>query len=288
MGSRLLLEGVPALEARGVSKTYDRVRYVLQDVDVRVHPGEVVVLMGRSGSGKTTLLNILAGLETPTDGTVLVGGEDMASLDEEERTQLRREEVGVVFQRFHLIPELNLLENVELPMKLAGRDRAKERARELLEFFGLEDHANAYPATLSGGETQRAAIARGLGNEPAVVLADEPTANLDEDNALNALDALRSVAEELGTAVLIATHDPLGEKAGDRVLNLVDGEIDPETSTVDPRTSPDQAGSGRGQPESSGDVDPRYGQFEPVDPEEIPEVEAEAVAGQGPEDDEED
>lgn len=235
-----LVSLVPALEARGISKTYDKVRYVLDDVDVAVDPGEVTVLMGRSGSGKTTLLNILAGLETPTDGQVLVDGVDMATLDEDERTRLRRNEVGVVFQRFHLIPELTVVENVELPMKLAGRDDVRKRARSLLSFFGLDDHEDAYPATLSGGETQRAAIARALGNEPAVVLADEPTANLDEDNATNALGALRRVAKRLDTAVLIATHDPLGEKAGDRVLNLVDGRI--------ARSGDDRRASGRADP----------------------------------------
>lgn len=216
---------VPALEARGVSKTYDRVRYVLQGIHLTVDPGDVTVLMGRSGSGKTTLLNILAGLETPTEGTVHVDGQDMARLDEDQRTRLRRDAIGVVFQRFHLIPELTLLENVRLPMQLAKRDNATQRAQKLLTFFGLDTHADAYPSTLSGGETQRAAIARALGNEPAVILADEPTANLDEANAKNALNALRRVAEETNTAVLIATHDPLAEDAGDKTLNLVDGRL---------------------------------------------------------------
>ncbi len=226
---------MPAIEARGISKTYDKVRWVLEDVDLEVQPGEVVVLMGRSGSGKTTLLNVLSGLETPSQGEVLVDGETMSSRDEAERTELRREEVGVVFQRFHLIPELTVQENVELPMKLAGRDDAGQRATKLLRFFDMHGHADAYPATLSGGETQRAAIARGLGNEPAVVLADEPTANLDEDNAKNALSALRQVADKLETAVLIATHDPLGKRVGHRVLDLADGRIvdDAEAESVE-------------------------------------------------------
>lgn len=217
--------GVPALEAEHVSKTYDRVRWVLEDVSLTVEPGELVVLMGRSGSGKTTLLNMMAGLETPTEGSIRVDGTDLSTLEETERTRIRREEIGIVFQRFHLLPELTVQENVALPMRLADRADADERAAELLEFFGLGSHLDAFPATLSGGETQRAALARALGNEPAIVLADEPTASLDEDNALNALDALRRVVEELNTAVLAATHDPITEDAGDRVVDLVDGRI---------------------------------------------------------------
>lgn len=236
---------VPAIEARGISKTYDKMRWVLEDVDLEVHPGEVVTLMGRSGSGKTTLLNILAGLDTPTEGQVLVDGRQMANRDEAERTQLRREEVGVVFQRFHLIPELTVQENVELPMRLAGRNGREERAQDLLRFFGMHGLADAYPSTLSGGETQRAAIARSLGNQPSVVIADEPTANLDEGNAKNALSALRQVAEKLDTAVLIATHDPLGKQAGDRVLDLVDGQIARE---ADEMTEFAEASEAQGQP----------------------------------------
>jgi putative ABC transport system ATP-binding protein len=300
-----VVSDVPALEARGVSKTYDRVEHVLEAVDLAVDPGEVVVVMGRSGSGKTTLLNILAGLETPTEGRVFVGEEEMTALEEEQRTRLRRREVGVVFQRFHLIPELSVLENARLPMKLAGRSDATERALELLGFFGLDHRTDAYPATLSGGETQRAAIARALGNEPAVVLADEPTANLDEGNARTALDALREVAEELGTAVVVATHDPLGAEAGDRVLDLVDGQLERDG----PGPSKRAPGGEPGEDDEAGDVGPQAmarpgerassaepsegeepdrspdegqgptppGEPEALDEEDIPEVQAEAL-----------
>lgn len=228
MAPHLLLETVPALRAENLSKTYDRVRWVLEDIDLAVQSGELVVLMGRSGSGKTTLLNLLAGLEEPTQGHVYVGGRDLADLTAEDRTRVRREDVGVVFQRFHLLPELTVRENVALPMRLAGRDRAAERAVQLLEFFGLGGHTDAFPSTLSGGETQRAALARALGNEPEVLLADEPTASLDEDNARNALNALRRVVDDLGTAVLAATHDPMTQAEGDRVLHLVDGRLEGE------------------------------------------------------------
>lgn len=216
---------MPALVAEQVRKTYDRVDDVLSGIDLTVEPGELVVLMGRSGSGKTTLLNLLAGLEEPTEGRILVDGTDLAGLDEDARTQIRRERIGIVFQRFHLLPELTVRENVALPMRLAGRDDADERADELLTFFGLDHRLDAFPATLSGGENQRAALARALGNEPEIVLADEPTASLDEGNAKNALAALRRVVEELDTAVLAATHDPMTEEAGDRVIHLSDGRL---------------------------------------------------------------
>ncbi len=216
---------VAAVQADGISKTFDQVRWVLDDVSLIVDPGEVVVLMGRSGSGKTTLLNILAGIEEPTRGRVLIGGIHMSELDPEQRTQARLEELGIVFQRFHLIPELTLRENIELPMKLAGRADVHDRAGMLIETFGLGHLEEAFPATLSGGETQRAAIARGMANQPRALLADEPTANLDEGNARNALDALRQVADELGTGVLVATHDPITDEIGDRTMYLVDGRI---------------------------------------------------------------
>lgn len=214
-----------AIQAQGVTKTYDRVTKVLKGIDLTAQPGEIVVMIGRSGSGKTTLLNILAGLEKPSEGKVLVDGLDLSGLSEEARRELRLREIGIVFQRFHLMPELTVEENVALPMKLADRETPHKRARELLGFFGLDHRVDAFPATLSGGETQRAAIARALGNEPEVILADEPTANLDEANARNALDALKQVAEELGTAVVIASHDPMCEQVADRLLKLKDGRF---------------------------------------------------------------
>lgn len=214
-----------AIQAQGVTKTYDRVTKVLKGIDLAAQPGEIVVMIGRSGSGKTTLLNILAGLEKPSEGKVLVDGLDLSGLNEEARRELRLREVGIVFQRFHLMPELTVEENVALPMKLADRETPHERARELLGFFGLDHRVDAFPATLSGGETQRAAIARALGNEPEVILADEPTANLDEANARNALEALEQVAEELGTAVVVASHDPMCEQVADRLLKLKDGRF---------------------------------------------------------------
>jgi putative ABC transport system ATP-binding protein len=214
---------VAAIRAVDVEKSYDRVHSVLQGIGLAAEPGEIVAVIGRSGSGKTTLLNVLAGIERPTSGRVVVQGTDLSSMSEEQRRKVRLHQIGVVFQRFHLIPELSVAENVALPMELAEREDAEERARELLGFFGLGHRTKAFPSTLSGGETQRAAIARALGNEPGVILADEPTANLDEDNARNALSALEQVADELDTAVVMASHDPMCEDGADRVLRLKDG-----------------------------------------------------------------
>lgn len=216
---------VAAVELQGVWKAYDRVRHVLQDASLLVDSGTLVVLMGRSGSGKTTLLNLVAGLDRPSRGRVLLEGTDVNALDEHARTDLRLRRIGIVFQKFHLIPELTVDENVRLPMTLARRSDAAQRTGRLLAFFGLASQQDAFPATLSGGEAQRAALARALANEPAVVLADEPTANLDDENAENALAALRRVAQELGTAVLVASHDPQVREIGDRVLELRGGRL---------------------------------------------------------------
>lgn len=222
-----------AIRAVDVEKTYDRIHHVLEGIDLAADPGEIVVVIGRSGSGKTTMLNVLAGIERPTEGQVLLSGTDLSSMEEDERRLVRLHDIGIVFQRFHLIPELTVQENVELPMELAEREGAEERAAELLDFFGLDHRRQAFPSTLSGGETQRAAIARALANEPDVILADEPTANLDEDNARNALAALEQVAEEIGTAIVVASHDPMCEEVADRVLRLKDGRFAEETITAE-------------------------------------------------------
>lgn len=249
-----------AVEADHVWKTFDRVRYVLEDVSVVVEPGEFVVLMGPSGSGKSTLVNLLAGLDHPTRGRLLVDEVDIAGLSEDQRTEARLRHIGLVFQRFHLIPELTLEENVMLPMTFARRPDARARVGDLLGFFGLPAQAAAYPSTLSGGETQRGAIARALANEPTILLADEPTANLDDENAHTALTELRRVADELGTAVLVATHDALAKRFADRVVVLEGGRVSAEDrvrTSFGPgasrglRPRPGPRSSGRGGPRSS-------------------------------------
>jgi putative ABC transport system ATP-binding protein len=199
---------------------------VLRGVDLDVQPGELVALIGRSGSGKSTLLNVIAGLEPPDGGTVRVEGVDLGRLDDGRRTVFRRDRIGIVFQAFNLIPVLSALDNVALPARLAGAGaEAVRRARELLERVGLEARADAFPDELSGGEQQRVATARALVNRPAVVLADEPTGNLDAESAERTLALLAGLAGEDGRTVLLATHDPAAAARAGRVLALEDGRV---------------------------------------------------------------
>jgi putative ABC transport system ATP-binding protein len=199
---------------------------VLRGVDLDVARGELVALIGRSGSGKSTLLNVIAGLEPPDGGTVRVEGVDLGRLDDGRRTVFRRDRIGIVFQAFNLIPVLSALDNVALPARLAGAGaEAVRRARELLERVGLEARADAFPDELSGGEQQRVATARALVNRPAVVLADEPTGNLDAESAERTLALLAGLAGEDGRTVLLATHDPAAAARAGRVLALEDGRV---------------------------------------------------------------
>jgi putative ABC transport system ATP-binding protein len=199
---------------------------VLRGVDLDVQPGELVALIGRSGSGKSTLLNVIAGLEPPDGGTVRVEGVDLGRLDDGRRTVFRRDRIGIVFQAFNLIPVLSALDNVALPARLAGAGaEAVRRARELLERVSLEGRADAFPDELSGGEQQRVATARALVNRPAVVLADEPTGNLDAESAERTLALLAGLAGEDGRTVLLATHDPAAAARAGRVLALEDGRV---------------------------------------------------------------
>jgi putative ABC transport system ATP-binding protein len=199
---------------------------VLRGVDLDVEPGELVALIGRSGSGKSTLLNVIAGLEPPDGGTVRVEGVDLGRLDDRRRTVFRRDRIGIVFQAFNLIPVLSALDNVALPARLAGAGaEAVRRARELLGRVGLEGRADAFPDELSGGEQQRVATARALVNRPAVVLADEPTGNLDAESAERTLALLAGLAGEGGRTVLLATHDPAAAARAGRVLALQDGRV---------------------------------------------------------------
>lgn len=196
----------------------------LDAVSLAVDAGEVVGIEGPSGSGKSTLLHVLAGLATPTEGTVEIGGTDLATLSRRRRTRFRREHVGMVFQRFHLLPALTARENVAVPLLGGGtpRGRRRERARELLDAVGLADRRDHRPGSLSGGERQRVAIARALATDPAVVIADEPTGELDRETGERVLDLLTEISDD--RAVVIASHDANALDRTDRIVRLLDGK----------------------------------------------------------------
>jgi ABC-type lipoprotein export system ATPase subunit len=220
--------GSPVVRARGLVKTYGEGRgavRVLDGADLDVERGELVAVVGRSGSGKSTLLHLLGALDRADAGTLEVAGERLERLSESALTAVRRHDVGFVFQSFHLLPELSGVENVLLPARLA-RDglEAAPRARDLLERLGLAPVARRLPTTLSGGERQRLAIARALVNDPSLVLADEPTGNLDDESGAAVLDLLRRVAAG-ERAVVLVTHDRAATALADRVLTLRDGRL---------------------------------------------------------------
>ena len=223
-------EDLPAaLECRQLSKTYGN-RSVLRALDFRLAAGEYVAIMGESGVGKSTLLNLIAGLDMPDSGTLLIAGQVIDALDDETATRLRREKLGFVFQAFHLLPHLNLLQNVALPLRLNGLpDR---RAREMLAAVGLQGREQDFPRQLSGGEMQRVAIARALVHRPRLLLADEPTGNLDPDIAADILQLLKREIRDSHAAAVIVTHSPAAAASADRILVLErDGLRDATAST---------------------------------------------------------
>ncbi|WP_324661571.1 ABC transporter ATP-binding protein [Haloarcula sediminis] len=218
----------PSLALADVTKRYESgggdTVTALSDVDFAVAGGEVVAVIGPSGSGKSTMLNILGLLDEPTAGSVELRGETTAGLSAAERTDARRESLGFVFQDFHLLPTLSALENVRLPTAFLPGD-ATDRARELLELVGLGDRLDHTPDELSGGQKQRVAIARALINEPDVLLADEPTGNLDRDTGTDILEEVRRITDEAGVGVVAVTHDDLVTDYADRTVELVDGVL---------------------------------------------------------------
>jgi len=223
--------GPPLLEARDVSRSYrlgEAVVPAVRSVSLAIRPGEFVALQGPSGSGKTTLLNLLGLLDRPDSGAVYLEGRHAESLSENERSDLRRDRFGFVFQTFNLIPVLSAEENVSYPLAIAGKPGAerRERAQELLRGVGLADKMAVRPDLLSGGQRQRVAIARALANEPAVVFADEPTANLDSHTAEEILDLMRGFNESRGVAFLFATHDPRVVSRARRIVRLHDGAVE--------------------------------------------------------------
>jgi putative ABC transport system ATP-binding protein len=228
---------VPALELRGVRKTYEAetapVR-ALRGVDLTVGAGEFVALMGPSGCGKSTLLHVAAGLDRPDDGSVRLAGIEVADLSESPLAKVRRQHVGLVFQFFHLLEGMTVLENVVLAALIAGSSRrqAEGRGHQLLDLLGLLDKASASPATLSGGQRQRLAIARALANEPTLLLADEPTGALDSDGAAEVLDLFRRLHER-GQSILMVTHNPDVAVGAQRVVHMRDGHVVAELAHVE-------------------------------------------------------
>jgi putative ABC transport system ATP-binding protein len=220
------------VEIENLSKLYqegDMQRIVLDQVHLTFAPGEFVVLLGHSGSGKSTLLNLISGIDQPTSGTIRVNGQAITELDERSRTLIRRDQIGFVFQFFNLIPTLTVLENVTLPQELAGCSfqQAQQTAKQLLQLVGLADRLDTYPDKLSGGQQQRVAIARALAHDPSLILADEPTGNLDEETGQRVLELLLNLTRKAGRTLVMATHNPDIARLADRVLRVQDGHLTP-------------------------------------------------------------
>ncbi len=208
----------------------------LNGVSLQVKRGELLGIIGPSGSGKSTLLGLIGGLDSPTTGQVFIDGTDITRLNERKLTRIRNEKIGFVFQSFNLIPTLSALENVALPIQFSSKRifNPTKRAKELLDMLGLADRMKNRPSQLSGGQQQRVAIARALANNPALLLGDEPTGNLDPTSGEVVMDAFRAVQKELNTTIIIVTHDMEIASEMERIITLVDGEI---ASDVDPRTT---------------------------------------------------
>jgi putative ABC transport system ATP-binding protein len=216
------------IELRGVSKTVPSgggSLTILHPLDLTIDAGRVVAITGPSGSGKSTLLGLLAGLDAPSSGSVILDGIDITALDEDSLARLRGTRIGFVFQFFHLLPSLTALENVLVPMEIAGVPQAAARAKSLLDEVGLQDRAHHYPSQLSGGEQQRVAIARALANNPPILLADEPTGNLDSATGHSVIELLLAVNRTRKTTLVLVTHDPELAAVADLAIALRDGRV---------------------------------------------------------------
>jgi putative ABC transport system ATP-binding protein len=227
---------------RGVSKTVPSgsgTLTILHPLDLVVPAGQVMAITGPSGSGKSTLLGLIAGLDSPSTGAIAIEGTDITSLDEDGLARLRGRRIGFVFQFFHLLPSLTALENVLIPMEIAGVSGARARAAALLQEVGLSERGHHYPSQLSGGEQQRVAIARALANDPPLLLADEPTGNLDSGTGRHIIDLLLSINRSRGTTLVLVTHDPELAAVADTAIALRDGHV--VSRTVKQETEPARA-----------------------------------------------
>jgi putative ABC transport system ATP-binding protein len=233
-------EEMYVLETRDLRKSFgegETAVAALRGVNIGVQSGEMLAIMGRSGSGKSTLLTLLGGVDVPSSGQVLLEGHDLASMDDDDRTLIRRRRIGFVFQAFNLLPILTAEENIALPLELDGVSsrEARERALKMLELVGLEARREHLPGKMSGGEQQRVAIARALAIEPAILLADEPTGNLDSANSKRITQALRELVDHHGQTIVMVTHDSAVAEQADRVVHLLDGQVErEETNRVVP------------------------------------------------------
>ena len=220
----------PMIQCRGVSKSYHKGASVvtpLEKLDLDVPRGQFLALMGPSGSGKTTLLNLLSGIDSPTEGSLVIAGKELAKLSRRELTKWRAAHVGYIFQLYHLVPVLTAFENVELPLLLAPMTKKDRHARveAALTLVGLADRMHHAPAELSGGQEQRVAIARALVADPALLVADEPTGDLDRESAIRILGLLQQLSRDHGKTIVMVTHDPRAAEAADRTLHLEKGQL---------------------------------------------------------------
>lgn len=226
----------PLLELRGLTKRLpsgDIVLTILDDVSLTIDAGEFVAILGPSGSGKSTLLALMAGLDRPTEGEVRFEGRPIQTLSEDELAILRRHNIGFVFQNFELLSNLTAQENVLLPIELVGLPNAEQRADDLLRIVGLENRGHHYPVQLSGGEQQRVALARAFATEPRILLADEPTGNLDSTTSERVLDILGDLRRRCGTTLILVTHDHEVARLADRLIHLQDGRVVEDDRNVD-------------------------------------------------------
>ena len=224
---------IPIIQFIDVHKSYRNGAQpvtALEAVNLSLHAGDFVTIMGPSGGGKTTLLNLLAGLDLPDKGQIILNGRKVSDLSDHDLTLLRRKEIGIVFQFFNLMPTLTVMENVELPLLLAHSSRTDgQRIKTLLNYVGLWHRAYSFPAELSGGEMQRVAIARALVHQPTILLADEPTGNLDSENGMKILDLMKQASTDFQTTVILVTHNPQVAKIGNRRFEIRDGKLTDKT-----------------------------------------------------------